>query len=90
MTQLVTDHTGQLFPRQDSQDPLGHRHSSVVGIPPGGERVRRLIRNDVHLRHGQACLNGQLPHHTIEVGRFFFRDFLRALYMLRTILSLNQ
>ena len=52
--------------------------AACCGIAPGRERVRRRIRNDVHLRHRQARPAGQPLHDPVE--RVLGTDLLRAIH----------
>ena len=63
---------------QHLHDALGRRHRRVLRVPPGRERVRRRVRNDVDLRHRQSRLARQPLRHLIE--RVARADLLRAVH----------
>ena len=76
--QLVGDHAFELTFVQDLQDALRRGHSRVLRVAASGKRVRRWIRNDVHLRHRQAGLTRQPLGDAIE--RMLRANFLRAVH----------
>ena len=76
--QLVGDDAFQLVRRQRLHDAFGRRHRGVLRVPPGRERVRRRVRNDVDLRHRQPGLDRQPLRHLVQ--RMSRPDLLRAIH----------
>jgi hypothetical protein len=61
--------------------------AAMLRIPPGGERVRGHVRNDVDLGHRQAGSLRKAPRHLMER---MLRTDLVARYIRSTSLSENQ
>ena len=75
---LDGDDPFELRRREQLHDALGRGDGGVLRVPPGRERVRRLVRNDVDLRHRQMGVARQPLRHLVE--RVLRPDRLRPIH----------
>ena len=80
MAQFVCQHAFEFFVVEQAKNALCHRHRRVRRITPSGEGVRRVVRNHVDLRHGQANALRHALYHVIDARQFFAGHRLRTVH----------
>ena len=88
--QLVGQNAGELAFIEDASNPLRHGYRRMLRVTPGGESVRRLLRDHVHPGHRQTSPARQFSNYAVAAPDRRWRLISWAPYILRTILSLNQ
>src|SRR5919204_560852 len=74
--ELVGQDAAKLTFVEDLQDALCHRDGGVVGVPPGGERVRLHHVRDVDAGHRHPIRLRELSDDPVELRRLLLRDGL--------------
>ena len=78
--QLVRDDAAHFAIRQHPQQAGGGRYRGMLGVTPGGKRIRRRFVNEIHARHRQARALRQFLHHPVELRRIARVDRLRVIH----------
>jgi hypothetical protein len=63
---LVGEDAAELAIGQQTADAAGHRHHCVLRVAAGGERVGRVLVDEVDAGHRNACARRELGDHLLE------------------------